>query len=255
VSRRRAFVTGGTRGIGLAIARRLAREGFSVTACGATDESVTACRAAVGDLDVTPVRADVRDEVALRGAIERAGATEGLACLVCSAGQPVLGSALEISLDEWDRCLDVNLKGALIAVQAALPAMKARGEGVIVLVASIWAVTTGRERAAYVTAKTALTGLARSIAVDHAAGGVRANCVAPGYVDTALLRASLAREHDDVEAALERIRRAHPLGRLVTPEEVAGAVAFLASADARSITGQTLVVDGGASVRFALPGT
>jgi NAD(P)-dependent dehydrogenase (short-subunit alcohol dehydrogenase family) len=131
--------------------------------------------------------------------------------------------------------------------------MTARRGGAIVFISSIWALTTGPERAAYVTAKTALTGLARSIAVDHAGQGVRANCVAPGYVDTDLLRQSLARQYDDVEKGLESIRRAHPLGRLVAPEDIAGAVAFLIGHDARSITGQTLVVDGGVSTRFALP--
>lgn len=251
-----AFVTGGTRGIGYAIAARLAGDGFAVTACGASAEGVAECDAAAraADLAISARQVDVCDSEALTDAIGQAAGESGLDLLVCCAGRPTIGNALELSLADWDRCLDLNLRACFVAAHAALPGMVAKGGGAIVFVSSIWAQTTGPERAAYVTAKTALTGLARSIAVDHAAQGVRANCVAPGYVDTDLLRRSLARNHDDVAEALEGIRRAHPLGRLVLPEEIAGAVAFLVGRDARSITGQTLVVDGGVSIRFALPG-
>lgn len=254
--RRAAFVTGGTRGIGFAVARRLAGEGFAVTVCGATEEGVEACRAAAATagLAITARQIDVCESDALAEAIGQAAADGGLEVLVCCAGRPTIGNAMSLSLADWDRCLDLNLRASFVAAKAALPAMVARGGGAIVFVASIWAQTTGPERAAYVTAKTALTGLARSIAVDHAAQGVRVNCVAPGYVDTDLLRQSLALHHADVAEALEAVRRAHPLGHLVAPEDIAGTVAFLVGPDARSITGQTLVVDGGISVRFALPG-
>lgn len=255
-TRRSAFVTGGTRGIGFAIAKRLAGDGFAVTVCGASADGVDACRAAAktASLAIVARQVDVCESEALADAIVLAAGENGLDVLVCCAGRPTIGNVLTLSLVDWDCCLDLNLRACFVAAKAALPGMVAKGGGAIVFVSSIWAQTTGPDRAAYVTAKTALTGLARSIAVDHAGEGVRANCVAPGYVDTALLRQSLARQHEDIEKGLDTIRRAHPLGRLVAPEDVAGAVAFLVGPDARSITGQTLVVDGGISVRFALPG-
>ena len=251
-----AFVTGGTRGIGYAIAERLASDGFAVTACGTSAEGVAECEAAskAANVAITPRQVDVCDSEALTDAIGQSAGERGLDVLVCCAGRPTIGNALDLSPADWDRCLDLNLRACFVAAHAALPGMVAKRGGVIVFVSSIWAQTTGPERAAYVTAKTALTGLARSIAVDHAAQGIRANCVAPGYVDTNLLRRSLARNHAEVSEALDSIRRAHPLGRLVMPEEIAGAVSFLVGHDARSITGQTLVIDGGVSIRFALPG-
>lgn len=253
---RTAYVTGGTRGIGLAIAERLARDGQSVTVCGATAESVAECRAAVerSGLEIAAERVDVRKQAdlthALAGAAERGG---GLDLLVCCAGRPVLGNAAELSVEDWDLCLDLNLRAAFLSVKASLPHFRRPEGGAVVLVASIWAQTATTDRVAYITAKTGLTGLARALALDHAGAGIRVNCVAPGYVETALLRDSLAREGHETHAALERLRDAHPLGRLVVPEDVAETVLFLGSAAARSITGQTITVDGGLTLRIASP--
>jgi NAD(P)-dependent dehydrogenase (short-subunit alcohol dehydrogenase family) len=252
---RSAFVTGGTRGIGLAVTRRLARGGYRVTACGASADGVEACRAAArdGGLDITVVQIDVTDDDLLaRGIAEAASRQGGLDVLVCCAGRPVLGDALTLSLADWDQCLDLNLRASFAAVKAALPHMVGRG-GAIVLVSSIWDRTATFDRTAYVTAKTALSGLARALAVDHAKSNIRVNCVAPGYVETDLLRKSLARVARDVDAELDRIRRAHPLGRLVSADDIANAVAFLSGEEARNITGQTLCVDGGVTVRLSLP--
>ncbi|WP_170984165.1 SDR family NAD(P)-dependent oxidoreductase [Rhodoligotrophos defluvii] len=250
-----AYVTGGTRGIGFAVAKRLVEEGYDVSVCGSSAESVAACRAASAAqaLNIHVDQTDVTDPEALRQSLVAAAERSGdLKLVVCCAGQPVLGNAATLSLADWDRCLNLNLRSAFATVQAALDPLRASGESAVVFIASIWARVTGSDRVAYTTAKTALTGLARALAVDHAKDGIRFNCVAPGYVETELLHRSLAAAgHADVEKELERIRAGHPLGRTVSVDDVADAVAFLGGPRARSITGQTLYVDGGVSIRFA----
>lgn len=250
-----AYVTGGTRGIGRAIAFRLAREGYRVRACGSTAASVAELERAAGaeSLDVHGEQVDVCDPARLVAALDHAaGAGGGLRALVCAAGMPVRGTALELSGEDWDRCLDLNLKAMFTACQAALPHLARTGGGSIVCISSIWAHTTTRGRVAYITAKTAISGLVRALALDHAGEGVRVNAVAPGFVETDLLRSSLAHIGKDIDAEIARIQRLHPLGSMVAPEDIADAVAFLSGSGARSITGQTLTVDGGVSMRFSL---
>lgn len=251
-----AFVTGGTRGIGFAIAKTLARKGYRVTVCGASAESVASCRETVVEegLPIEALQLDVRDDELLHCGISRAASSAGrLDVLVACAGAPTSGSAVTLPMEDWNKCLNLNLGAYFAAAKAAVREM--RDGGSIVLISSIWALTAIRDRVAYVTAKTALSGLARALAVDHAPAGIRTNCVAPGYIDTALLRTSLtAWGAADSDAELSKLERQHPLGRLVTMEDVANTVAFLAGKDSSGITGQTIVVDGGVTIRFALPG-
>ena len=257
-SSRTAFVTGATRGIGREVAFLLARRGYSVHVCGASAESVAACQseADTHGLPITAHRIDVRDAAALQDGIARAAHDTGrLDVLVSNAGRPVLGNARTLTLDDWDTCLDINLRAHFVAAKAAIEPMREAGGGAIVLISSIWALTAFADRAAYVTAKTATTGLCRALAVDHAGENIRVNCVTPGFVDTDLLRASIARRTPDVAGELARRAGQHPLGRLIEPQDIAHAVAFLAGDEARNITGQTLVVDGGVTVRFAFPGS
>jgi 3-oxoacyl-[acyl-carrier protein] reductase len=251
-----AFVTGGTRGIGFEVARVLARAGHRVYVCGASAESVASCtaQASAEALPITALQIDVRDAEALgAGIAQTARETGRLDVLVSNAGRPVLGTATTLTLQDWDACLDINLRAHFVAAKAAIGPMRESGGGAIVLISSIWSQLAFPERTAYVTAKTAMAGLCRALAVDHAADEVRVNCVAPGFVDTELLRGGFARRKLDVSAEVERLAAKHPLGRLIMPEDVAHAVAFLAGRGARNITGQTLVVDGGVSVRFAFP--
>lgn len=251
-----AFVTGGTRGIGLAVAKTLARRGYRLTVCGASADSVAACRKSVAeeDLPIEAVQLDVCDYEALRSGISSAARAAGrLDVLVACAGAPTSGNAVTLPMEGWNKCLDLNLSAYFAAAKAAVPEM--RNGGSIVLISSIWSLTAIRDRVAYVTAKTALTGLARALAVDHAPAGIRTNVVAPGYVDTDLLRRSLSEwGASDTEADLSKLERQHPLGRLVTMEDVANTVAFLSGNEANGITGQTIVVDGGITIRFAFPG-
>lgn len=238
-----AYVTGGTRGIGQAIAEQLSQD-YDVMVCGSSDAGVAFFREQ--QLPIRAEKVDVLDSDDISAAIARAhGSGPGLRVLVCCAGAPVLGNAETLSLDDWDRCMNLNLRSAFVCAKAAIPLMK--GDGVIIFVSSIWAHATPPDRVAYATAKAALTTLARTLAMDHAKDGIRVNCVAPGFVDTALLRESVANhqaksaESDDMASLRER----HPLGRLIAPNDVANAVAFLAGPGARNITAQTLYVDGG----------
>jgi NAD(P)-dependent dehydrogenase (short-subunit alcohol dehydrogenase family) len=245
-----AFVTGGTRGIGLAISDLLAAHGARVVACGSTEASVAACRkhAEATGRSIRTIQADVNYEDQIGAAIASAANwNAGLDILVCCAGRAFRGSALSMSGLDWDSCMALNLRGPFLAAQAALPFLGARGDGAIVLTSSIWAVTATPGRTAYIVAKSALTALARSLAVDHAPAGVRVNAIAPGYIDTDLLRRSLTEANPGrhVNELLEEAAAQHPLRRIGRPSDVAEAVLFLAGPRSAFITGQTLVIDGG----------
>lgn len=251
-----AFVAGGTRGIGLAVAKLFARSGASVTCCGSSAAGVEACRAEAEaeGLAIEPMQLDIEQVDATRSAVEAIAARHGrLDLLVCCAGRAFRGSAAETRPEDWDRCLAINLRAPFLLTQAALPHI-ARQQGSIVFISSIWAVTATANRVAYIVAKSALSALTRALAMDLAAERVRVNAVAPGYVDTAFLRSSLAAADpqrnpgDILQAAAAR----HPLGRIARPEDIAEAVLYLASDRARMVTGQTLIVDGGLTSQFIL---
>lgn len=252
-----AVVIGGTKGIGRATALALARDGYRVVVCSRGQPDVDALIGEGRDAgrQVDGRVCDVGDEAALDAFIDWAGERFGrIDALVFAAGKAFSGSALSLSLEEWDACFRINLRAPFVAVKRALPRMIASGGGSIVFVSSIWALTTPRDRLAYLTVKSGLPALARGLAVDHGDDGIRANVVAPGYVETAFLHQSLAALHGEQELPrlLDEILRAHPLGRMVTPAEVADVIGFLASDRASGMSGQTLVVDGASTTRFSL---
>jgi NAD(P)-dependent dehydrogenase (short-subunit alcohol dehydrogenase family) len=224
---RRVVVTGGTRGIGAAIAARFAAAGDDVVALGRDD-------------------CDVTDEDSVAALFARVGAVD---VLVNSAGVATSAPVARTSLDEWRAQVDVNATGVFLCTRAALPAMLERGSGRIVTVASTAGVVGARYTAAYAASKHAAVGFTRAVAAEVAGTGVTANTVCPTFVRTDLTRASVrriaettGRSEADAEAALAG---ASPLGRLLEPDEVAFAVAFLAAPEAAAINGQTLVIDGG----------
>lgn len=240
-------VTGGAMGIGAATSELLCKFGARVAILDRdeTHGSALAQRLSYLGYSASFYACDVAEVDSTRYAIDAAAQTYGaINVLVHSAGIQRYGDALSSSIDLWHETLGININGCFYAVHSALPYMIAAQGGSIVVVGSVQSVAAVADSAAYVTAKHALLGLTRSIALDFAGRNVRANCVLPGAVDTPMLRwsASLA---PDPEAALERYGHAHPLGRIGQPIEIAHAIAFLASDWASFITGAALTVDGG----------
>jgi NAD(P)-dependent dehydrogenase (short-subunit alcohol dehydrogenase family) len=229
-----ALVVGGTLGIGRAAAQRLAAEGAAVVTGGREPEA--------------DVAGDVRDDgypgALVAHAVERHG---GLDVVVYSAGIQRYGTVETTEPETWDEVHGVNVRGAYLVARAAVPALRARGGGAVVLVSSVQATASQTGVAAYAASKGALSTLARTMALDHAREGIRVNSVAPGSVDTPMLRWAADRFRGDGSAddVIAEWGRVHPLGRVATADEVAAAIAYLASDDARFVTGAELRVDGG----------
>jgi len=219
---KRALVTGAGSGIGAAVARRLLAEGYDVVAT-----------------DLVPrdsvVHLDVRDEPQV------AEVVRDVDVLVNVAGIGSTTSAPETALETWEEVFAVNARGTFLCCKHAIPGMVARGGGAIVNVASVAALVGLRNRAAYSASKGAVVALTRALAVDHVADGVRVNAVCPGTVDSPWVR----RLGEESGESLEALRARQPMGRLGTPDEIAEAVAYLASDRAAFVTGSVLVIDGG----------
>jgi NAD(P)-dependent dehydrogenase (short-subunit alcohol dehydrogenase family) len=235
-------VTGSTGGIGRECARMLADEGARVVTCGR--------RGPPGIGEALHVTADLalRDgpEHVVSEAARALGAVE---VLVNNAGLAEGAPVVRTSLDAWRRHLEVNATGAFLCTRAVLGGMIERGDGRIVTVASTAGLRGARYTAAYTAAKHAAVGLMRAVAAEVAGTGVTANAVCPTYVRTEMTSRSIARivaaTNRSEEEAETALATSSPLGRLLEPDEVAFAVAFLAAAEAAAINGQTLVLDGG----------
>jgi NAD(P)-dependent dehydrogenase (short-subunit alcohol dehydrogenase family) len=242
-----AFVTGAASGIGQATARELARRGYRVVVADANGPGAEAT--ATGLPDALALEVDVSDEPAVEHAF--VAATEwggGIDLLVNCAGAVVAKTLAETTLEEWERVFAVNVRGTFLCSRAALRGMIEHGGGVIVNVASVAAFVGIPDRAAYCASKGAIVAMTKAIAVDHVHQGIRANSVCPGSTMTPWVERLMA-ESDDAEATLEMIRARQPMGRLGKPEEIAAAIAYLASDEAAFATGSELVIDGGLSAR------
>lgn len=250
---RTAVVTGGGRGIGRAVARRLATAGASVLVTARTADEIEAVAEELRGEGhaASAVAADVTDpsevEALARRAEEELGRVD---VLVNNAGASSSSPVERLDLEEWERLLAVNATGTFLCTRAFLPGMVERGWGRVVSVASVSGLAGGRYIAAYSASKHAAVGFTRSVAQEVAREGVTVNAVCPGYVDTGMTRGSVARIAEKTgrteDEAREAILAASPQRRLIQPGEVAHAVLFLCHEEARGINGETLVIDGGA---------
>ncbi len=235
---RTAFVTGSTRGIGLAIARAFHDAGAKVAIVGRDAARAEAVAAELGD-GAAGVGCDVAQATEVEAAVAAAEAALGpIELLVNNAGLTRDNLLLRLTDADWDAVLDANLKGAFHTTRAVIRGMMKRRCGRIINIASVVGLTGNKGQANYAASKAGLIGFTKSVAKEYASRGVLVNCVAPGFIET------------DMTAALPDEARATllediALGRLGRPEDVAGAVLFLASDLAGYVTGQVLVVDGG----------
>ena len=236
------MVTGGGRGIGRAIVEQLAGDGHRVAVADLNQETAAEAAASIGGLAVA---VDVTDTASVRAAADRIEAElGGIEILVNNAGWDEFHPFLETEEEFWDRVIDLNFKGCLRTCRRAVPGMVERGYGRVVNIASDAARVGSSLEAVYSGAKGGVVAFSKTLAREVAREGVTVNCVCPGPTETPML-AEIAGSGEGSEKVLEAMRRAVPMRRLGRPEDIAAAVAFLASEDAGFITGQTLSVSGG----------
>ena len=236
---KRALVTGGSRGIGGAIASALADAGADVTVVA---RSVEACEAKAKELGGHGRAADVCDEAAMTRILDEIEAAGGVDILVCAAGGSHSALALATSDDDLRRMFDQHLHGALFLARRCATAMKERGGGSVLFVASVWGLGGQPGTLAYGTAKAALLHATKVMGIEWARHGVRVNAIAPGFVDTAMTE-------DLGDAIKDKLLSRVPMRRAARPDEMAGPALLLCSDAGSYITGQVIVVDGGERAR------
>ena len=245
---KRAIVTGAANGIGRAIALRLASEGARVVIADVDEEDAQGVAAEI-DGETLVHKTDVTRDGDVEALVGRTVSEwGGLDVMVNNAGVGVAGTAVTTTEGEYDRVMDVCVRGTFLGMKHAIPAIKDAGGGSVINMSSVAALVGLVDRAVYSAAKGAIYSMTRASAIDHVGEGVRVNCIAPGTVDTPWV-ARITSGYDDPEEARANMRARQPHGRLVTPEEIAAMAAYLASDESASVIGACMVVDGGVTAR------
>ena len=245
-----ALVTGGGSGIGEAIARLFAAQGARVYIADLNAEAAqrVAGELIAQDFTAEPLTFDVAEEAPVREAFEQIATIGRLDILVNNAGVSHVGNILETSLDDWERVLRVNARGAFLCAREAVLVMlhqQPQG-GIIVNMASVAAQIAVDRRLPYSASKGAILAMTRSIAIDFVGQGIRCNAICPGTVHTPFVEGYLKRSFPGQEDAVRQTLHARqPIGRMGLPEEIAAAALYLASDEAAFVTGSALVIDGG----------
>jgi len=246
---KRTIVTGAGSGIGRAIALRFAEEGARVIISDVDGEAAAGVAAEAGGGEALVRKTDVTDssevEALVRTAVERWG---GLDVMVNNAGIGVAGTTTDTPEEDYERVMDVCLRGTFLGMKHAIPAIRDSGGGSIINLSSVAALVGIADRAVYSAAKGAILTITRAAAIDHVEEGVRVNCIAPGTVDTPWI-GRITAGYDDPEEARRNMEARQPHGRLVTAEEIAAMAAYLASDESASVIGACMVVDGGVTAR------
>lgn len=246
-----ALVTGGASGLGEAIVNRLATDGHRVVVADIAEQraqQVAKNLVAAGCI-VDAMTVDVTSEGEVAACVDAAMERHGrLDALVCSAAVETRASVVECDDDQWQRVLDVNVKGPFLAMKHGIPAIARSGGGSVVLLSSVLGAIGSPGYAAYCASKGALNNLGKQAAIEHAADNVRVNVVAPSATDTGLF-ARVASQTDDPDATMAMVARNTPMRRLGRADEVAGTVAFLCSPAAGFISGAIIPLDGGMAAR------
>lgn len=246
-----ALITGGGQGIGRGIVERFLDEGAEVVIAQRRDVApeLATCPG------IHAVHADLGDPRVLRNVVDHAAATlGGLDVLVNNAGFMFERSVAEVTVEEWDAMMAVNLRAPMFLVQAAVPHLRRRGGGAVVNIGSIEGLGSNPGHAAYSASKAGLHGLTRALAVDLGQYGIRCNTIAPGWIDTDLSESYLD-SMSDPTAARARLTQLHPVGRTGRAADIGDVAVFLAGDHSGFISGETIVVDGGRTVRLSNPGS
>jgi NAD(P)-dependent dehydrogenase (short-subunit alcohol dehydrogenase family) len=245
---KRAVVTGAGAGIGRSIALRLASEGARVALADVDEEAAEKVASEIDGetlvrrTDVT--RAEEVEEL-VASAVEAWG---GLDVMVNNAGVGVAATVVDTTEEDYERVMDVCVRGTLLGMKYAIPAIRDAGGGSVINMSSVAALVGITDRAVYSAAKGAILSMTRAAAIDHIGEGVRVNCIAPGTVDTPWID-RITSGYDDPEEARAKMQARQPHSRFVTPEEVAAMAAYLASEEAASCIGACMIVDGGVTAR------